>query len=108
VRLRTFDASRSGQGLGLGGLLALCGALLGKSLKGGLAAVGSLNLGGAIDPVYNPVSLAELAVEKGAATLLMSTSARKQLFELSDDMATKITIQFYVDAREALIKALAD
>ena len=108
VQLRAFDTSRSGQGLGLGALLALCSALLQKSLKGGLVTVGSLNLGGAIDQVYNPVSLAELAVEKGATTLLMPVSARKQLFDLSDDMATKITIQFYADAREALIKALGD
>jgi ATP-dependent Lon protease len=38
--------------------LALCTALLGKSLKGGLAAVGGLNLGGGIDPVYNTAGLA--------------------------------------------------
>jgi ATP-dependent Lon protease len=82
--------------------------LLQKSLKGGLVTVGSLNLGGAIDPVYNPVSLVELAVEKGGSTLLMPVSARKQLFDLSDDMATKITIQFYIDAREALLKSLLD
>ena len=108
VQLRAFDTSRSGQGLGLGALLALCSALLQKSIKGGLVTVGSLNLGGAVDPVYNPVNLAELAVEKGASTLLMPVSARKQLVDLSDDMATKITIQFYADAREALIKALGD
>ena len=108
VQLRAFDTSRSGQGLGLGALLALCSALLQKSIKGGLVTVGSLNLGGAVDPVYNPVNLAELAVEKGASTLLMPVSARKQLVDLSDDMATKVTIQFYADAREALIKALGD
>jgi ATP-dependent Lon protease len=108
VQLRAFDTARSGEGLGLGALLALCSALLQKSLKGGLVTVGSLNLGGTIDPVYNPVSLVELAVEKGANTILMPVSARKQLFDLSDDMATKITTQFYTDAREALIKALGD
>jgi len=108
VQLRAFDASRSGAALGLGTMLALCSALLQKSLKGGLVAVGGLNLGGGIDPVYNAVGLAELAVEKGAVTLLMPVSARKQLFELSDEMATKVTIQFYADAREALLKALGD
>ena len=65
VQLRSFDASRSGAFLGLPALLALCSALLGKSLRGGLVAVGGLNLGGAIDPVYDPVRVAELAVEKG-------------------------------------------
>jgi len=108
VQLRPFDTSRNGSYLGLPSLLALCGALLGRSLKGGLIAVGGLNLGGAIDPVYNAVDIAELAVEKGAQTLLLPVSARKQLIELSDDMATKISINFYSDVRDALLKAIAE
>ena len=89
-------------------LLALCSSLLERSLKGGLIVVGALNLGGSTDPLYNAVAIAELAVEKGATTLLMPVSARKQLFNLSDDMATKVDIQFYGDSREALLKALAE
>jgi ATP-dependent Lon protease len=108
VQLRAFDAARSGGGLGLPALLAFCGALLGKSLKGGLVAVGGLNLGGGFDPVYNAVGIAELAIEKGAETLLIPVSARRQLNELSDDMATKISVLYYADAREALLKALVD
>jgi len=108
VQLRAFDASRSGNSLGVAVLLALCSALLQKSIKGGLVVIGGLNLGGSIDPVYNAVSVAELAVEKGATTLLIPVSARKQLHELSDDMAIKINIQYYTDTRDALIKSLAD
>ena len=108
VQLRAFGAGRDGGSLGLPTLLALCGALLGKSLKGGLVAVGGLNLGGTIDPVYNAVSVAELAVEKGAETLLLPVSARKQLYDLSDEMATKVSVLFYADARDALLKALGD
>ncbi len=94
--------------LGVPALLALCSALLEKSLRGGLAVVGDLNLGGAVDPVHNAVSVAEIAVEKGATILLMPVSARRQLNDLSDDMATKISILFYSDARDALLKALGD
>ena len=108
IQLRAFDASRSGSALGLPALLALCSALLGKSLKGGLIAVGGLNLGGGIDPLYNAVSVAELAIEKGAETLLAPITARRQLNELSDEMATKISILYYVDAREALLKSLVE
>jgi ATP-dependent Lon protease len=108
IQLRAFDASRSGSSLGLAALLALCSALLQKSIKGGLVVVGGLNLGGSIDPVYNAVSVAELAVEKGASILLVPVASRKQLFDLSDDMATKVNIQFYLDVREALIKALVE
>jgi ATP-dependent Lon protease len=108
VQLRAFDASRSGAFLGLPALLALCSALLEKSLHGGLITVGGLNLGGGLDPVHNAVSVAELAVEKGAAALLIPVSARRQLNDLSDEMATKLTVLYYSDAREALIKALGE
>ena len=84
VQLRAFDAAKSGGALGLPILLALCSALLGKSLKGGLIAVGGLNLGGGLDPIYNAVTVAELAVERGASMLLIPISARRQLNELSD------------------------
>jgi ATP-dependent Lon protease len=108
VQLIAQDAAKSGTGLGLPALLAFCGALLQKSLKGGLIAVGGLNLGGAVEPVYNAVGIAELAVEKGATMLLMPISARKQLNELSDEMASKTAVLYYVDLKEALVKALAD
>ncbi|MCC7365286.1 MAG: BREX system Lon protease-like protein BrxL [Dehalococcoidia bacterium] len=108
VQMRAFDASRTGASLGLPALLAFCSALLSKSLRGGLVAVGGLNLGGGLDPVHNAVTVAEVAVEKGATTLLIPISARKQLNDLSDEMATKISVLFYADAREALLKALGD
>lgn len=57
---------------------------------------------------YNAVSLAEIAVEKGAKSLLLPVSARRQLFDLSDEMATRLDIEFYQDAKDALMKALAD
>jgi ATP-dependent Lon protease len=108
LQLRAFDASKSGSALGMAVLLALSSALLQKSLKGGLVVVGGLNLGGSVEPIYNAVSVAELAVEKGATTLLAPVSCRKQMVDLSDDMAARINIQYYTDARDALIKALAD
>jgi ATP-dependent Lon protease len=108
VQLRAFDASKSGAYLGLPALLALCSALLEKSLRGGLIVVGGLNLGGGIDAVYNAIEVAELAAEKGATTLLIPISTRKQLNELSDEMAMKLSILYYSDAREALIKALGE
>jgi ATP-dependent Lon protease len=108
VQLRAFDASKSGRALGVAALLAMCSALINKSLRGGLAVVGALNLGGSIDPIHNAIDVVELAVEKGAAIVLMPVSSRKQLFDLSDELATKITIVFYTDAREALIKSIAD
>ena len=56
VQMRAFDASKTGTATGVGALLALCSALLEKSLKGGLIVVGGLNLGGSIDALP-PVQL---------------------------------------------------
>ena len=108
VQLRAMDTDKSGQGVGLPVLVALCGALIERSIKGGLIIVGSLNLGGSVEMIPNPVAIAELAVEKGAATLLMPISARKQLFDLPDALATKISIEFYADAKDAFLKALVE
>ena len=106
VQLRAFDASKTGAKLGVGALIALCTALLKKSVLGGLIIAGEINLGGSIEPIHNPVSIAEIAVEKGASVLLLPVTCRRQLIDLSDDMATKIDIRFYSDARDALLKAM--
>jgi len=108
VQLRAFDASKSGAKLGMAALLALCTALLKKSIRGGLIVAGEINLGGSIEPIHNPVTIAEIAVEKGATALLMPVSCRRQLIDLSDDMATKIDVQFYSDMSDALLKALVE
>lgn len=108
VQLRAFDAAKSGAKLGVGALIALCTSLLKKSVRGGLVIVGEINLGGSIEPIHNPVTLVEIAVEKGATAVLMPVSCRRQLFDLSDDMATRIDIQFYSDARDALLKAMVE
>ena len=108
VQLRAFDAAKSGAKLGVASLVALCTSLLKRSVRGGLIIVGEINLGGSIEPVHNAVTIAEIAVEKGATSLLMPVACRRQLVDLSDDMATKIDIQFYSDARDALLKAMAE
>lgn len=73
-----------------------------------MVVVGEVTLGGSIEPIHNAVALAEQAIEKGAKSLLLPVSCRKQLFDLSDGMATRLDIEFYQDARDALLKALAD
>ena len=108
VQLRSYDAAKRGSKLGMAALIAMCSSLLKKSVKGGVIVVGEINLGGSIEPISSAVNIAELAVEKGASVLLMPVTARRQLYDLTDDMATKIDIQFYQDARDALLKAIVE
>src|ERR1035438_10332539 len=70
IQMRAMDADKTGVGLGLPVLVALCGALLGKNTRGGTIIVGSLNLGGSIDMILNAIRIAELAIDKQAQTLL--------------------------------------
>ena len=108
VQLRGFDASKSGAQLGVATLAALATSLLNKHIRGGLVIAGGLNLGGSIEPLQHAVRLVEHAVEKGASTVLLPVSSRRQLNDLSDDMATKVDVVFYADARDALLKAVAE
>jgi ATP-dependent Lon protease len=108
VQLRAFDASKSGSKLGIATLIALATSLLKKSVKGGFVVIGEINLGGSIEPIFNPVNLAEIAVEKGATGILVPVNCRRQLVDLSDDLALKLNIQYYADARDALLKAMME
>ena len=108
VQARAMDVSKDGSNLGVPILLAFCSALLAKSLRGGAVLVGGMSIGGSFEPIHNAVSVVELAVEKGAQTILFPVSARRQLNDLSDEMAARITVVYYVDVRDALIKALSE
>jgi ATP-dependent Lon protease len=106
VQLRSFDAGKSGSDLGVPALAAFCSALVNRPLKGGMAVIGGLNLGGSIETVHNPLDLVELAIEKGAASVLMPVSCRRALVDLSDEAAAKVQLVFYLDTVDALRKAL--
>jgi ATP-dependent Lon protease len=108
VQLRAMDADKSGGGLGVPVLAALCGSILGRNSRGGTIIVGSATLGGSIELLPQAVRVAELAVEKGAVSILMPVAARRQLTELPDEMWTKVSIEFYRDAGDAVFKALVD
>ena len=108
LQLRAMDNDRNGTALGLPVLMALSSCLLERSTMGGLIIVGALNLGGSVEMLSNAVGIVEVAVEKGADTVLMPVSARKQLFDLSDDMATRINIRFFLDSPDALFKSLLE
>jgi ATP-dependent Lon protease len=108
LQLRAIDAGKSGAGLGVAVLTALCGSLLGRNSRGGTILAGSASLGGSRELLPNAVQIAELAIEKQAQTLLMPVSARRQLNDLPDELWTKISIEFYKDPADGVFKALVE
>jgi ATP-dependent Lon protease len=79
VQLRSFGSGKSGANLGVAVLIALCSALLSRSLKAGLAILGGLDLGGSVE-----------LVEKGAGMVMFPLSCRRTLVDLTDDVATRV------------------
>jgi ATP-dependent Lon protease len=108
IQMRPMDADKTGAGIGVPILVALCGSLLARNTRGGTIIAGALNLGGSIETIPNAVRIAELAIDKQAQTILMPVSARRQLNDLPDDLWTKVSIEFYKDATDAVFKALTD
>ena len=108
VQLRAFDAAKSGAKTSVAILIALASALLKKSVRGGLVMVGEVTLGGSVEMIHSAVTVAEMAIEKGAKAILLPVSCRRQMLDLSDEMATQLDIQFYQDGRDALLKSFAD
>lgn len=108
IQMRAMDAEKTGAGLGLPVLIALCGVLLGRNTRGGAIVVGVLNLGGSTEMIPSAVRIAELAVDKQAQTLLMPVAARRQLNDLPDELWTKVNVEFYKDAADAVFKALVE
>ena len=108
IQLRPMDSDKTGEGLGVPVIIALCGALLGRNSRGGTIVAGALNLGGSIEVIPHAVRIAELAIDKQAQTLLMPVSARRQLNDLPDEIWTKINIEFYKDGPDGVFKALME
>ena len=106
IQLKAMDTAKSGAKLSVPILAALCSSLLNVPIKAGMVVAGEISLGGSIETLYNPVAMVENAVEKGASTILIPVSCRHQLNDLSDEMAAKIDIKYYIDGRDAVNKSL--
>ncbi len=56
----------------------------------------------------NAARIAELAVDKQAATLFIPVAARWQLADLPDDVWTRLNIEFQKNTADAVFKALVE
>ncbi len=108
VQIRALSPISGASSLGVPILLSICSSALRKSLKGGFVVVGGMSVGGTLEPVYNALDMAELAAEKGASAIVLPVSSRKQMNEMSDDLAARLTIIYYTDPRDALLKVLGE
>jgi len=106
VQVHALDSSKSGGDLGLPALIAMASSLIGKSVHGGMICVGGINLGGGIETIFTAASIIELAAENGASSLRLPVSSRKDVMNVSDEIAARVDVRFYTDARDAFLRAI--
>jgi ATP-dependent Lon protease len=108
VQVETMDPARTGVGLSIPILMAMSSALLDRPLRPGMAIAGSTTIAGVIEPITRVVDICELAAERGAAELLLPIGAKRDLADLSDEVASSFGAKLYVSAEDALRKALSE
>jgi hypothetical protein len=106
AQLGSFDAGESRANRGVAMLTAYVRRCWLDRSRAAPQSSAGLTLGGAIEPVFNPVEVMALIMKKGAGMVLLPVSCRRALFDLSDNFATRVQSVSYLDAADALWKAL--
>ena len=106
--LHVVEAHNTGPSttLTLTAFVALCSALVGKSLESRLVVLGSMSLGGSIVPVENLAESLQVAVEAGAKRLLLPMASVGDIPTIPGELFAKFQTSFYADPRDAAFKAL--
>ncbi|MDA1348821.1 MAG: protease Lon-related BREX system protein BrxL [Chloroflexi bacterium] len=90
----------------LAAFVALCSAVMGRSLQPQLLVLGSMSLGGNIIPVANLAESLQVAHDAGAKRLLLPMSSVTDIPTIPGELFAKFQTGFYSDPRDAAFKAL--
>lgn len=92
--------------LTMSAFVALCSALVGKSVERQLVVLGSMSLGGNIVPVENLAESLQVAAEAGAKRLLLPMASVGDIPTIPGELFAKFQTGFYADPKDAVFKAL--
>jgi ATP-dependent Lon protease len=106
--LHVVEAHNTGPSsiLTLSTFVALCSAMVGKSLEPQLVVLGSMSLGGNIIPVENLAESLQVAAEAGAKRLLLPMASVGDIPTIPGELFAKFQTSFYADPKDAVFKAL--
>ena len=90
----------------LAAVVALCSAILGKSVQSQLVVLGSMSLGGNIIPVENLAESLQVAFDAGAKRILLPMASVRDIPTIPGELFAKFQTGFYADPRDAVFKAL--
>ena len=86
--------------------VALCSALLGKSIESQMVVLGTMSLGGNIVPVENLAETLQVASDAGAKRILLPMASVGDIPTIPGELFAKFQTSFYADPKDAVFKAL--
>lgn len=86
--------------------VALCSALLDKQITESTAIIGEIKLSGSMGEVHNLEALIRVAKNAGARRLLLPMQSMAELMNVSGELLAAVQPVFYLDALDAVRKAL--
>ena len=103
VDLQTSGNSHSAS---LASLVASCSVLLNKPIQESMVVLGSITLGGVVNPVQDLASSMQIALEGGATKVLLPMASATDIPSVPAETFTKFQVSFYSDPADAVYKAL--
>lgn len=106
--LHFVDLQNSGNShsASLASLVASCSILLNKPIQESMVVLGSMTLGGVVNPVQDLASTMQVALEAGATKVLLPMASATDIASVPAETFTKFQVSFYSDPVDAVYKAL--
>ncbi|WP_394186671.1 S16 family serine protease [Pseudoalteromonas tetraodonis] len=94
-----FDSPKSA-------LVACCSVLLNKPVQEQMVVLGSITLGGVVNPVQDLASSMQIALEAGATKVLLPMASASDIAFVPAETFTKFQVSFYSDPLMLCIRLL--
>lgn len=108
IQVSTILGSNVTDGIGAAVYVAIISALYKKNLKGGLAVLGNISIGGAIERANNFADRVSSLSENGAKVVLVPMLNMSEFGTLPQTIFSKTDVPFYTDAQTLLQKVILD
>ena len=108
IQVSTILGSNVTDGIGAAVYVAIISSLYKKNLKGGLAVLGNISIGGAIERANNFADRVSSLSENGAKIVLVPMLNMSEFGTLPPTIFSKTDVPFYTDAQTLLQKVILD
>ena len=101
-----LQSSGNSHSASLSSLVSCCSILLHKPVQEQMVVLGSMTLGGVVNPVQDLASSMQVALEAGATKVLLPMASATDIPTVPAETFTKFQVSFYSDPVDAVYKAL--